>query len=140
MKTIKYLLVFALVVVIFLMGYEFFNPAPKNVVIWDAVTTQKVIELPDSPYKCKTLVAVIGDNVTFCKLEIPHPIVSGVPMVRGDYNLSTNKIRITQETTNDAIAHELKHYAIACTRKTKDEELCVRSAQKMELELDLIKK
>jgi hypothetical protein len=59
-------------------------------------------------------------------------------MVMGDFNSSNNKIRITQETKNDAIAHELKHYAISCTRKTSDEELCVRSAQKMELELNLI--
>jgi len=130
-----------LVVLLSIITFCFYllESKPRQIVVWDAVSNQKVVDLPEKSYKCQTLVAVIGDNVTFCKLEEKRPIQNGVPMVMGDFNSSTNKIRITKETSNDAIVHELVHYAISCTRKTKDEELCVRSAQKMMLELKLIK-
>ena len=132
-------MIFIVCAIVLFVKLTVFYPTTQNQIIWDAVTTQKIIELPDSPYDCKILKAVIGGDVEFCKLKIARPIVFGQPMVMGDFNRTTNRIRITQETNNSSIAHELKHYAISCTRKTGDEELCVRSAQKMELELDLIK-
>ena len=122
-----------------LIKLTIFYPTTQNQIIWDATTTQKVIELPDAPYDCKILKAVIGDDVEFCKLKIARPIIYGQPMVMGDFNSQTNTIRITKETSNDAIVHEFIHYAISCEKKTKDNELCVRSAQKMLSELNIIK-
>lgn len=140
MKFLKIsIVIFIVCAIVLLIKLTIFYSTTQNQIIWDATTTQKVIELPDAPYDCKILKAVIGDDVEFCKLKIARPIVFGQPMVMGDFNRLTNRIRITKETNNSSIAHELKHYAISCTRKTGDEELCVRSAQKMELELDLIK-
>lgn len=146
MKTLKYAILILFIIGLFclakIMVFLFTDQLQYNIqpskTVWDATTTQKIIDLPNEPYDCKILKAVIGNDVELCKLKIARPIIYGQPMVMGDFNSSTNRIRITKETKNDSIVHELKHYAISCTRKTKDEELCVRSAQKMELELNLI--
>lgn len=143
MKTIKYSILVLFIIGCFCLAkiliYLFTDNVQYNKINWNATTNQKVIDLPDTPYECKTLKAVIGNDVEFCKLKIARPIQFGKAMTMGDFNRSKTKIRITQETTNDAIAHEFIHYAIACKEITKDEELCVRSAHKMLLELNLIK-
>lgn len=143
MKIIKYTILVLFIIGCFsfakILIYLFTDNVQYNKTNWNATTTQPIINLPNEEYDCKKLKAVIGDDVEFCKLKIARPIIFGQPMVMGDFNRSTNRIRITHETSNDGIAHEFIHYAIACKEITKDEELCVRSAQKMLLELNLIK-
>jgi hypothetical protein len=143
MKALKYAIIVFIITwclcLARILVYVFTDNVQYNKTNWNATTTQKVVDLPSAPYNCKKLEAVIGNNVDFCKLKIARPVESGKPYVMGDFNRSNNMIRITKETPNDSIVHEFMHYAISCTRATKDEELCVRSAQKMMLELDLIK-
>lgn len=143
MKIIKYTMLVLFIIGCFcfakIMIYMFTGNVQYNKTNWSATTTQPIIDLPNEEYDCKKLKAVIGADVEFCKLKTARPIIFGQPMVMGDFNRLANRIRITHETTNDAIAHEFIHYAIACKEITKDEELCVRSAQKMLLELNLIK-
>lgn len=140
MKLLKYsILLFLISTLILSLKLTIFYPPNQNQIIWNGTTTQKIIDLPNAPYDCKILKAVVGKDINFCKLTIARIQEMGKPTVMGDFNSTTNTIRITKETTNDAIVHELIHYAIRCKVETKDEELCVRSAQKMALELDLIK-
>lgn len=139
MKFLKYSIVlFIVCAAILLLKLTIFYPTEKQIV-WDVATTEKIIELPNSPYECVKMKAVIGEDVNFCKLQVARPVQIGKPTVMGDFNSYTNTVRITQETSNDAIVHEFIHYAIDCTRKTNNEELCVRSAQKLSLDLNLIK-
>jgi len=140
MRFLKYsILLFLVCAFILFLKLTVFYPSKQNAIVWNGTTTEKIIDLPTAPYDCKILVAVVGKNVNFCKLTINRPMVIGKPNVMGDFNTFTNTIRVTKETSNDSIVHEFIHYAITCEKKTKDNEMCVRSAQKMLLELNLIK-
>ena len=87
MKFLKIsIVIFIVCAIVLLIKLTIFYPTTQNQIIWDATTTQKVIELPDAPYDCKILKAVIGDDVEFCKLKITRPIIYGQPMVMGDFN------------------------------------------------------
>lgn len=102
------------------------------------VKTEGVIQLPDNPYNCKLLKAVVGKDLNYCELAVERPILPNRNMVMGDYTPSINRIRVTQETSNDSKVHEFLHQTISCYQKYKENELCVLSAQKMMLELKLI--
>jgi len=142
MKIIKYTILVLFIIGCFcftkIMIYMFTGNVQHNKTNWNATSSLPIIDLPNEEYDCKKLKAVIGDDIELCTLKFARPIIYGQPMTMGDFNRWTNKIRITNETSNDGTAHEFIHYAIACKEITKDEELCVRSAQKMLLELNLI--
>lgn len=115
------------------------NHIQQNV-SWNVYTTEKAIELPrdEKLYNCKMLKAVIGQDLKYCILKDKRPVEVNKVYVMGEFNSLLNRITVSQETRNSSRVHEFLHYVVSCVRETNQEELCVRSGQKMLEELNYI--
>lgn len=108
---------------------------------WNIPYVGKILSLDSdlTKYRCESLVAVVGNDLKFCRALKPRENPENLPMVMGEFTASPTMIRVDTNADMWVTIHEFTHYAIDCTRQLKTEESCVQSAQKMMVDLSKIK-
>lgn len=141
MKTITVLIILTGIIALSFLPEILYLTQPKQTVTnWSATTAQAIIGLPQELkyYNCIEMKPLLG-KLTYCELKQDRKLNPEQPIVKGEFHPSKDLIIMDYKPMKRHIIHELGHNLLDCYQNYKENEMCVRSNDKLIEDLKVLK-